>query len=73
MHAARHLKMVPNIARAMLIKNVWQLKLCQEGLERDPNYIANEFGFTLTESDERQLKFIEQDKVTCPVCYEEVE
>ena len=70
---ANRLKVVPNIARAVLIKNVWSKKLSLEAFDRDPDYIKNTFGFTVEEADERNLQFIESSKVTCPVCYEEVD
>ena len=70
---ANRLKVVPNIARAVLIKNVWSKKLSLEAFDRDPDYIKNTFGFTVEEADERNLQFMESSKVTCPVCYEEVD
>ena len=70
---ANRLKVVPNIARAVLIKNVWSKKLSLEAFDRDPDYIKNTFGFTVEEADERNLQFMESSKVTCPACYAEVD
>ena len=69
---ANELGIPKNIARAILIKNVWNKKLSIEAFKRNKDYIEYHFGFTLNEVDERNLKFIEAKKVTCPVCYEEV-
>ena len=59
LETANRLKVVPNIARAVLIKHVWSKKLAIEAFERNDNYIQEHFGFTLEEADERVLKFLD--------------
>ena len=73
LETANRLKVVPSIARAVLIKHVWSKKLAIEAFERNNNYIQENFGFTLEEADDRVLKFLDSKKVTCPVCYDEVD
>ena len=73
MELSNRIKIAPEIARAILIKHVWSKQLAIEAFERNPNYIKDNFDINLEEADDRVLKFLDTSKVTCPVCYEEVD